>query len=398
VFAAGIVLYQLTVGKLPFEGKNPHEVLKRIAECKFVDPRQANPRIGNRLGRIILRAMAAEPAARYPAIGEMVLALEAYLEESGIAPDKVPGELARYFQSPAPYEQALKERLLDHLTRRGGKLLDDGDQAPALDVFDRVLTIDPANAKVLAILDGINRRARLKTAGLAVLAIGVLSGGGYMIHRNNQPPPAQAPSTPLTTIDQHLDVPSQNVQHEVVPDAPPRVEAIDAAPQVVVTTPHDAASALPLDAGAPDAVPTQVTVSPAKGVQYWTDADPRRQPVPEDGKIALFLTHETRVYVHDTSLCCQDDDKLVKPGAADQKFEINALPGQVIPICDHPNVYVNMDGKPVELGKANAVPFDKALSRTRKVTIEFVGENIDKTPIPVTVDANKDARVECVAR
>jgi len=49
VFAAGIVLYQLTVGKLPFEGKNPHEVLKRIAECRFADPRIANPRIGNRL-------------------------------------------------------------------------------------------------------------------------------------------------------------------------------------------------------------------------------------------------------------------------------------------------------------------------------------------------------------
>src|SRR5207248_3048146 len=89
VFAVGIVLYQLTVGKLPFEGKNPHEVWKRIAECKFIDPRQANPRIGNRLGRVILRAMAAAPADRYPAIGEMVLAIEAYLEESGISKDKV---------------------------------------------------------------------------------------------------------------------------------------------------------------------------------------------------------------------------------------------------------------------------------------------------------------------
>jgi serine/threonine-protein kinase len=47
VFAAGIVLYQLTVGKLPFEGKNPHEILKRIAECRFGDPRQLNPRVGN---------------------------------------------------------------------------------------------------------------------------------------------------------------------------------------------------------------------------------------------------------------------------------------------------------------------------------------------------------------
>src|SRR3954469_25152475 len=169
VFAVGIVLYQLTVGKLPFEGKNPHEVLKRIAECKFVDPRTANPRIGNRLGRIILKAMAAQPNDRFPAIGEMVSALDAYLDESGIPTDKLAGELARYFKAPVPYEQALKDRLLDALARRGQKLLTDGDQAPALDVFDRVLTIDPQNEKVLSILDRINRRARLKTVGLAVL-------------------------------------------------------------------------------------------------------------------------------------------------------------------------------------------------------------------------------------
>src|ERR1043166_86212 len=103
VFAAGIVLYQLCVGRLPFEGKNPHEVLKRIAECRFRDPREANPMIGNRLGRIILRAMAARPADRFPNIGEMVIALEDYLEESGVAKDKVPSELARYFAGPAAY-------------------------------------------------------------------------------------------------------------------------------------------------------------------------------------------------------------------------------------------------------------------------------------------------------
>src|SRR3954465_2079030 len=136
VFALGIVLYQLTVGRLPFEGKNPHEVLKRIAECKFIDPRTANPRIGNRLGRIILRAMAAQPNDRYPAIGEMVNALEAYLEESGIPTDKIAGELGRYFAAPASYEQALEDRLVDHLTRRGKKLLADDDRAGALDVFD----------------------------------------------------------------------------------------------------------------------------------------------------------------------------------------------------------------------------------------------------------------------
>src|SRR5690349_10419996 len=167
VFAIGIVLYQLTVGKLPFEGKNPHEVLKRIAECRFVDPRQANPRIGNRLGRIILRAMAAAPGDRFPAVSEMVIALEGYLDESGIPHDKVASELGRYFQGPAAYEQALRDRMIDHLTRRGQARLADDDRAAALDVFDRVLTIDPSNARVLELLDGINRRKRRRSQLIA---------------------------------------------------------------------------------------------------------------------------------------------------------------------------------------------------------------------------------------
>jgi eukaryotic-like serine/threonine-protein kinase len=395
VFAAGIVLYQLTVGKLPFEGKNPHEVLKRIAECKFLDPRQANPRIGNRLGRIILRAMAALPNDRYPAIGEMVLALEAYLEESGLAPDKVAGELARYFQSPVSYEQALKERLVDHLTRRGSKLLEDGDQAPALDVFDRVLTIDPQNAKVLAILDGINRRARMKTGGIAVLAIAVLSGGGYLIHRNSQPATPKTPTLGSAT-DQHVDLPHRTVaQVEAPPDAlvitvEPRP---DAAPQVVAEVPHDALVAI-ADTSVP--VATEVTVSPSMGVEWSLSKSGPWQPVLQDGKIDLSLTADTRVFVRDTSGCCQADDKLIKPGVAGQKFDINALPGRVKPICDHPKVYVNIDGNPADLGKPNSIIFGTALTRTKRVMVEFIGENIDKTAIPVEVSANKEVDVTCV--
>ena len=165
VFAAGIVLYQLHRRQAAVRGQEP----ARGA--------QADRRVQ------VHRSAPGEPAHRQPArpdhpardgaprptiatrrSARWCSRSRRYLEEIGIATDKLAGELARYFQAPASYEQALKERLVDHLTRRGQKLLADDDRPPALDVFDRVLTIDPDNEKVIAILDGINRRARLKAA------------------------------------------------------------------------------------------------------------------------------------------------------------------------------------------------------------------------------------------
>ena len=65
VFAVGIVLYQLATGQLPFAGKNPHEVLRRIGEGRFADPRTVNRLIGDGLGRIMRRALARNPDDRY---------------------------------------------------------------------------------------------------------------------------------------------------------------------------------------------------------------------------------------------------------------------------------------------------------------------------------------------
>ena len=80
VFSVGIMLYQLATGSLPFAGKNPHEVLRRIAEGKFPDPRTVGRGVDQALARIITRALARRPEDRYPDVGPLADELRAYLD------------------------------------------------------------------------------------------------------------------------------------------------------------------------------------------------------------------------------------------------------------------------------------------------------------------------------
>jgi tRNA A-37 threonylcarbamoyl transferase component Bud32 len=400
VFAAGIVLYQLTVGKLPFEGKNPHEVLKRIAECRFVDPRQANPRIGNRLGRIILRAMAAQPVDRFPAIGEMVLALEGYLEETGLPADKVAAELGRYFHAPAAYESALRERMIDHLSRRGQQLLTADDRAAALDVFDRVLTLDAQNAKVLEILDGLGRRRR-RRANLAAAGIAAgLAICAWMIHRNNLPPPVTTPPALDAPSSPPVIAPVTAVAHIAMPPVPPlqgTASSISDAPAAIAPLPAATAEPRPpaIDAGNGSAAQTtRIRVSPPKDAEYAIGGGPRR-PVPADGVIRVELTSEAKVEVFSVSKCCEEKAQTVQPGA-DVMIVMPYLPGRVTPVCpDSPAAEVRINGKPANLGSPFSVTFGNSTDETSSVEVEFLGERVDPTPIKVTVEAGKPREVTC---
>jgi serine/threonine-protein kinase len=406
VFAAGIVLYQLTVGKLPFEGKNPHEVLKRIAECKFVDPRQANPRIGNRLGKIILRAMAAEPADRFGGIGEMVSAMEGYLDESGIQPDKVQAELSRYFAAPASYEQALEERLVDTLTRKGQELLAQQERAQALDIFDRVLTIDADNEKVLAILDGINRRTRMKAYGMALATMLVIGAGAYTIHKRSLPPDNDVPQglgNGTITFNDRVTAVAQD---------PPAPYAIDAGPVAVVVedAPRAGSAVEPpvvIDAApVPVAVATTFRVFPEKEAQYRVAGDDWKS-VPRAGAVTIMIAGDTPIDVRNKSGCCEEVSRTLHPGETDVLITTTFYPAQLQFDCPYTNATVSVDDKSPPIRSLYPVFFEGTDS-SKTVRVQFLGADckviddtckpIDSTPQNVRVESNKTKKVTCATR
>ena len=114
VFSVGIMLYLLATGSLPFTGKNPHEVLRRITEGKFTDPRMVGRGVDQALSRIITRALARRPEDRYPDVGLLADDLRAYLTDAGLG--DVRAELRAFFADPDAYEAALPKRLAAALT------------------------------------------------------------------------------------------------------------------------------------------------------------------------------------------------------------------------------------------------------------------------------------------
>jgi len=394
VFATGIVLYQLTVGKLPFEGKNPHEILKRIADCKFVDPRQANPRIGNQLGKIILRAMAAEPDARYPTVGAMLADLEGYLAGSGLAADK--DELARYFANPVGYELALAARLTDHLVRRA-RVEVARDRAGALELLDRVLTIDPAHAGALELMRSLERGQRWRRGATAVALAAAAGGGAWGVRRMLDRGPrlvggADAGLIALVGVDGAAPTPdAAPVAMIVDAAAPPPIDAGGPPPppdarEAAVATDARVREPVPgrIDAGRVDAAVIGVVtlkVSPPNalvriGGGAWQPATGGRLTVPAPASLTAV---EVRL-----DECCEATTRTIGPEDAGRAVSITLgfLPALITATCADASVQVRIDDRPARLGVATVVPFGSALT-SRTVVVEFSGDHIERKPIKV---------------
>ena len=410
IFAAGIVLYQLTVGKLPFEGKNPHEILKRIGECKFTDPRQANPRVGNELGKIILRAMAREPDARYPDVTAMTGALERYCDGSGLGePAK---EVARFFASPATYELALHQRLVDHLTRKGKELYAAKQQAAALELFDRVLTLEPKQPAVLAILDKMatKRRALHVLGAVAVVlaaasawyarkalgsdgdrdpAISAGSGsiaGGTGAHPAITPDAAQVAIAPPDATTTAIAPPDAAIITNAPPDAATQIimHHLDAAPRPVER----------IDAGAAAATTTVIVmVSPHDSEVSVGGAPGRTWP---DGRVEVQVG-DAPVVVTARNACCEEDSLTVTAASAatTQLINLGYLPGYVVTHCKKPGTSVQINKQMAELDGSVLIPFGRTTQTEQQATVEFFTKDGVFDTQTVTVRYHETKEVTC---
>ncbi|UJR85944.1 serine/threonine-protein kinase [Sandaracinus amylolyticus] len=252
VFSLGTVLYFLACGKLPFVGRNPHQVLKRIVDGDYADPLRVQPAIGGKLRAIIVRALAHDPAARYATAADLERDLRTFVADIGI--DDPAATLASYLTDPDATAAAITKRTIVACTALGKKARDAGHVPAALDHFGRVLALDNGNAEVLALVESVGRaRRRTRTLAIAAASIGALalaSLGGWMMIGDEAAragtldvpitaaDPRDAGSTAITTIDAATT--STSVVAIEQPDAATTIAAAepDAGRTRIATTPR----------------------------------------------------------------------------------------------------------------------------------------------------------------
>jgi serine/threonine-protein kinase len=169
VFGLGVLLYECMVGKLPFDGKNPAQVLRRVLEGAFTPSERARPTIGSGLGAVVDKALAKEAKDRYASTLEVAEALKAELKLLGF--DDPPNEIGAFLQDPKGYRPAFEERIVGALVARGRKARQERDVPTATSSFNRALAYRPDDADLIAEVSSLAQRERFRRGLVQLLVI-----------------------------------------------------------------------------------------------------------------------------------------------------------------------------------------------------------------------------------
>src|SRR6185503_12155385 len=90
IFALGVVLWESTIGKRLFKGKNDFATADRVKSARIPRPSELRPKYPKRLEEIVMCALERDPDSRFPTARSLGDELRAFLAREGAfisAPD-----------------------------------------------------------------------------------------------------------------------------------------------------------------------------------------------------------------------------------------------------------------------------------------------------------------------
>jgi eukaryotic-like serine/threonine-protein kinase len=207
VFSLGVLIYECMAGRLPFEGKNPAQVLKKVLECSYAPADKIRPTVGARWGAILAGAIARDPADRYADIQALGADLRRELSEAGI--EDLSKEIYRYLNDPAAYEKALVPALVDTLIARAQKARRKRDVRAAAADLNRAVAYRPDDPDLLrqvtALAQGQWRRLAMRRIAIGAGVAVVVAAGVPLTARLLRRTTRDAPILPVVQSAERSD-------------------------------------------------------------------------------------------------------------------------------------------------------------------------------------------------
>jgi hypothetical protein len=327
VYAAGIVLFEAVTGRQPFRGETLFDLMKQHLEEAPPQPRLYRGDLPPELERVILTALAKDPAQRFQSAGAMAQAM--HQAANGLAPE--------HWRALSASRRGMLDGMLGRPSaqsiRRPPNPLAHLPTVPTPDVqvpTHATPTQRDAPRRKLAVLIAILVSAAIAT-GVTLLAM----------RRDDTVPPVVAQAAPADAHDASTEIsgsapipPAVPSDAAVAPTPPPApaaparppkrappsspkavpVEATPAAPPVQPAAPPPAQPApTPVDTGV-----IRIVTPPAKTLTERADYDPRRfDPV---GYLPKALALARRLYP-DARLTSFEFDPVFPDGRVDLTME-----------------------------------------------------------------------------
>jgi serine/threonine-protein kinase len=207
VFAASILLWELTTGRSLYTGAADYQIMTRIVEADAPAPSTVQPEYPPELEAIVMKGLAREPAGRFATAEELQLALEEFARTHQLPTSTI--GLARFMreifvEDVAAYESA-KER--GKLATRALAEITTTDKLRAPSEPPVAAAASAAQPKPTRKLAPRERRRRWPWLAAALVVVGLASGGWYLWRSDTpassdavaQPTPAQ-PDPPKEVI------------------------------------------------------------------------------------------------------------------------------------------------------------------------------------------------------
>jgi len=206
IFATGVLFYELLTDALPFDGKNPAQVIRRVLEGSFTPAERAVPEVGGRWSGIVSEMLAREPERRPKDVHALEATIREELAAMGVRdPDR---ELSDFFRDPRSIALGWGARMKPLLLERALAARERGDVVGSAHDLNRALAYDPTDPKLVRAVTTMRsreRRLRGLRRGIPLVLAAALVGGGTFAFvrwsRSHSPvvPPPSVSVAPIAT-------------------------------------------------------------------------------------------------------------------------------------------------------------------------------------------------------